>query len=139
MPLPQDECTNPTTGLLAARDAREPRRTVLRQEVVTPGYTTTDDWGTDGDDSKHLGIPHYNIPGYFEGRAGFPADGSDPAVVDLIFFDFIETRLLGLLGAPYTKADVECYIDCHFTSQDYMLPYAKLAWQANKDNCPLGN
>lgn len=69
----------------------------------------------------------------------------------------IETRLLALLGAPYTKADVECYIDCHFTSQgalpflpfllaaanrfdlDYMIPYAKLAWAANVDNCPLGN
>lgn len=87
MPLPQDECTNPTSGLLTRRDLREPRGTVLRQEVVTPGYTTKDDWGTDGDDSKHLGIPHYKTPGYFEGRAGFPKDGSDPAVVDVIFFD----------------------------------------------------
>jgi hypothetical protein len=51
---------------------------------------------------------------------------------------------------------VQCYIDCSFTSQgkhaplascsfmaqrltglDFMLPYAKLAWAANKDNCPV--
>ncbi|CEJ93230.1 hypothetical protein VHEMI08838 [[Torrubiella] hemipterigena] len=138
MRFPEDDCTNPAAGLLTRREMRQPRGAVLRQEIVTPGYTTTDAWGTDGDDSKHLGIPHYPIPGNYETRANFPKDGSDPATVDLIFFDFIEKDVVKLLGAPYTQADVECYIDCHFSSQDYMIPYAKLAWSANKDNCPVG-
>lgn len=40
-----------------------------------------------GDDTKHSKIPHFRIPGYYEARAGFPADGSDPKVVDVVFFD----------------------------------------------------
>ncbi|KND85018.1 hypothetical protein TOPH_09303, partial [Tolypocladium ophioglossoides CBS 100239] len=114
------------------------------------------------------------IPSYWEARAAFPQDGSNPDKVDLIFFDLyvqrpgasweagtltdpcsIESNVLADLGAGYTKDMVQCYIDCSFTSQgkaehapdsdvvvanesvDFMLPYAKLAWAANKDNCPV--
>ena len=48
MPVPQDECTNPTLGYMSRRDLREARGVVRRQETVVPGYTTQDDWGTDG-------------------------------------------------------------------------------------------
>lgn len=40
-----------------------------------------------GDDTEHTGIPNYNLPGYWESRAGFPSDNSNPEKVDLIFFD----------------------------------------------------
>lgn len=40
-----------------------------------------------GDDSEHSDIPYYELPGYWESRAGFPEDGSDPESVDVIFFD----------------------------------------------------
>ncbi|PHH62939.1 hypothetical protein CDD81_6572 [Ophiocordyceps australis] len=88
MPVPQDECTNPTLGYLRAHDAhQEPRGIVRRQESVVPGYVTSDDWGTDGDDTMHSGIPYYDLAGYWETRASFPQDGSNPSTVDLIFFD----------------------------------------------------
>lgn len=48
MPIPQDECTNPTLGYLSRREMRESHGVIRRQEVVTSGYTTKDDWGTDG-------------------------------------------------------------------------------------------
>ncbi|OAQ95111.1 ser/thr protein phosphatase family [Purpureocillium lilacinum] len=137
MPVPQDECTDPTLGYMSRRDLRETRGVVRRQETVVPGYVTKDDWGTDGDDTEHSEIPNYSIPPYWEARASFPKDGSNPDKVDLIFFDFIETNVLNDLGAGYTKDMVKCYIDCSFTSQDFMLPYAKLAWQENKYNCPV--
>jgi hypothetical protein len=40
----------------------------------------------------HSGIPNYSIPPYFEARASFPKDGSDPDKVDLIFFDLYVPR-----------------------------------------------
>lgn len=84
--MPQDECTNPTLGYLTRREMREHYGPIRRQEVVTPGYVTKDDWGTDGDDSVHTAIPNYPIPGYYEARGGFPTEGN-PDVVDVVFFD----------------------------------------------------
>ncbi|KID89232.1 hypothetical protein MGU_03917 [Metarhizium guizhouense ARSEF 977] len=136
--IPSDECTNPTLGHMSRRDMREPRGIVRRQDAVVPGYTTEDDWGTDaGDDTQHSDIPSFSIPGYWEARASFPQDGSNPDKVDLIFFDFIQNHVLADLGAGFTADMVHCYINCTFTSQDFMLPYAKLAWQENVDNCPI--
>ncbi|POR39355.1 Uncharacterized protein TPAR_00423 [Tolypocladium paradoxum] len=137
MAVPRDSCTDPTLGYLTRREMREFRGVVRRQEVVVPGYVTSDDWGTDGDDTAHSKIPNYRIPSYFEARVSFPKDGSSPDKVDLVFFDFIENNILSTLGAGYTKDMVQCYVDCNFSSQDFMLPYAKLAWAANKDNCPV--
>lgn len=173
MRVPSDECTNPTLGHMTRRDMREPRGIVRRQEAVVPGYTTKDDWGTDGtilssfcsippsnppagDDTEHSEIPSYPIPGYWEARASFPQDGSSPSVVDLIFFDLygvpcpwpfcpvrpltpcsIQSHVLADLGAGYTPDMVQCYINCTFTSQDFMLPYAKLAWGGDTENCPM--
>ncbi|KAF5138624.1 Secreted protein [Metarhizium anisopliae] len=135
---------------MSRRDMREPRGIVRRQDAVVPGYTTEDDWGTDGtfllcrsslwrrlliykagDDTQHSDIPSFSIPGYWEARASFPQDGSNPDKVDLIFFDFIQNHVLADLGAGFTADMVHCYINCTFTSQDFMLPYAKLAWQEN--------
>ncbi|KFG82166.1 putative calcineurin-like phosphoesterase [Metarhizium anisopliae] len=135
--IPSDECTNPTLGHISRRDMREPRGIVRRQDAVVPGYTTEDDWGADGDDTQHSDIPSFSIPGYWEARASFPKDGSSPDKVDLIFFDFIQSHVLADLGAGFTADMVHCYINCTFTSQDIMLPYAKLAWQENVDNCPI--
>lgn len=88
MAVPQDECTNPTLGYLSRRELRskEPRGPIRRQEVVTPGYVTTDDWGSDGDDTLHTEIPFYRMPGYYESRGGFPDEG-EPEVVDVVFYD----------------------------------------------------
>ncbi|KAH6604232.1 hypothetical protein Trco_007678 [Trichoderma cornu-damae] len=136
MPVPRDSCTDPSLGYLTRREMRESHGVVRRQEIVTSGYVTTDDWGSDGDDTEHSHIPNYSLPGYWQAQANFP-EGKDPEAVDLIFFDFIESLVLADLGANYTAAMVSCYIDCSFTSQDFMLPYAKLAWQDNINNCPL--
>lgn len=87
MAVPQDECTNPTMGNLTPREMRERRGPVRRQEVITPGYVTKDDWGTDGDDTNHTAVPFMRNPGYYEARGGFPAGGSSPEVVDVVFYD----------------------------------------------------
>ena len=100
-----------------------------------------DDFGTDGDDTIHSAIPYYTQPNYFEANASFPTDGSTPATVDLVFLDFIDTDVVAALknaGATYTLADVSYYLPKTFTTNSYLPAYAKLAWQANVPNCPVG-
>lgn len=60
MAIPRDECTNPTLGYMSQRDVAETHGTVRRQEIVTPGYVTSDDWGTDGKLIHHQTL---NLPG----------------------------------------------------------------------------
>lgn len=119
-------------------------KVIRRQAVVTtPGYTTSDDFGTDGDDTVHSSIPSYSYPNYFGAQANFPADGSTPATVDLIFLDYIVPDVLlalSKLGLTYAKTDVTYYLPINFTTNSYLPAYAKIApdWQAKVPNCPVG-
>lgn len=140
--LERDSCIDPTLGAVTASTDLKPRGVTRRSQVVTPGYVTTDDFGTGGDDTPHSVIPNYNVPQYVQGEGGFPA-GAAPANVDLIFLDFIADSVLqalGILGGKYTVADVSYYLPNTgpnmFTTQQYLLAYAKIAWQANVPNCP---
>jgi hypothetical protein len=114
---------------------------VRRQDVVTPGYITTDDFGTDGDDTVHNKIPNYSQPNAFQANASFPTDGSTPATVDLVFYDFIQPNILTALksiGAALVSSDVQTYMPKSFTSNSVLPAYAKSTWQANVPNCPVG-
>lgn len=86
MPAAPDLCVDPVFGPLSARDDGGAPAVRRRQVVVdpVPGYTTTDDFGTDGDDTAHSAIPSYQIPDFFQGIAGAAADAD---VVDLVFVD----------------------------------------------------
>ena len=47
-----DACVNPDVAPLSSmevRDSTKPRGVTRRQVVETPGYSTTDDFGTDGE------------------------------------------------------------------------------------------
>jgi hypothetical protein len=115
-------------------------RVVKRQSVVTPGYTTTDDFGTDGDDTIHSSIPDFFVTNDIQANASFPATGN-PTVVDVIFLDFIAPNVIAALakaGASYTTADVSYYLPPTFTTNSYLPAYAKVAWQAGVPNCPVG-
>lgn len=88
---------------------------------LTPGYTTTDDAGSDGDDTVHAPIKFYRVPNALESRVGFPplrTDGSeesaDPVSVDLVYVDFIESYILlalKFLGTDYAEQDTDVYMD----------------------------
>jgi len=154
MPLPRaplDSCTDPDFGFLHSEHDHEEelkRNTGItrRQTVVTPGYVTSDDFGTDGDDTPHSSIPFFEVPNYVGGNASFPDDGSllgDNDPVDVVFLDFFASDVvsaLAAMGATYTTADVESYVDPSFNAQSYMPAYAKItpSWQANVPNCPVG-
>jgi hypothetical protein len=92
MPVERDICVDPIVEPRSEikRDNRllGNLRGATRRQVVdlVPGYTTTDDWGTDGDDTAHSQIPYYSVPDFFQGAAGFDANG-EADVVDVVFVD----------------------------------------------------
>ncbi|KAG0703328.1 Metallo-dependent phosphatase-like protein [Suillus ampliporus] len=78
---------------------------------LTLGYVTTDSCPGAGDDTLHMALPYYSIPDFI---GSSPLNVTDNTPVDLVFVDFIETQLLGILnglqnGKNYTAADVSLY------------------------------
>lgn len=112
-----------------------------RSPALTPGYVTTDDFGTDGDDTPHSKIPFYPQPNDVQANASFPATGL-PDTVDLVFLDFIGAKYvipaLNKVGGQYTAADIKPYLPKTFTTNSYLPEYAKRFWQAGVPNCPVG-
>jgi hypothetical protein len=143
MPQVKDSCMDPTIGLVTGETGElRARGHTRRQTVVTPGYTTTDDFGSDGDDTPHSTIHSYAQPNYAAGNASFPTDGTTPATVDVIFLDYFASTVVSVLnklgGTTYTTANVQYYMPPNFTTQSYLPLYAQKYWQANVPNCPVG-
>lgn len=126
------------------RRSRQGGRLIRRQSTTpTPGYLTVDDFGNDGDDTIHSAIPHYAQPNDLQANGSFPLDGSLPKTVDLIFLDFIASYIVNALnsadvGGNFSLSQVSYYMDKKFTTNSYLPAYAKIAWQANMPNCPIG-
>ena len=89
---------------------------------LTPGYTTVDDAGNDGDDTLHSRIKFYRVPNCIESRINFPGSSNssesdkadDPDTVDLLYGNFIENFILlalKFLGSDYNLGDTEPYAD----------------------------
>ena len=82
---------------------------------LTPGYTTTDDAGKDGDDTMHSPIMFYKVPNCIESRIGFPAtDAEEPETVDLVYVDFIQSYILlalKFLATDYNEDDTHVYME----------------------------
>ena len=116
------------------RRSKQGGRLIRRQSTApNPGYTTKDDFGTDGDDTVHSAIPNFSQPNDLQANASFPLDGSMPETVDLVFLDFIASYIVDALNQPdvggdFSLSQVEYYIDESFTTNSYLPAYAKVAW-----------
>lgn len=148
-----DTCLDPTLGHISGlqkdlntRDPKASTRGIIRRQTTSliPGYNTTDDFGTDGDDTPHTSIPYYTQPDDLQANASFPTNGSLPAFVDLVFLDYIGEDYvipaLQGLGANYTLEDLTYYLPESFTTNDYLPAYAKqeASWQVDMPDCPVG-
>jgi hypothetical protein len=141
--LGYDECDNPSPH--SGIDLLQPKslfRRVLDAGDPTPGYTTCDDLGDDGDDTPHSEIPEYTQPAHVQATAAFPVDGL-PDTVDLIFSDFLGGRIAVALNAEhpsknYTTNDTRLYTPEDFTTNSFIPAYASMTWQDNINNCPIG-
>jgi len=98
---------------------------------LTPGYTTHDDAGSDGDDTLHAPITFYRVPNCLESRIDFPPPPPPPSLspsainnnttdpdpettVDVIYVDFIEEYILlalKFLGTDYAQGDTEVFME----------------------------
>ena len=99
---------------------------------LTPGYTTTDDGGDEGDDTLHSPITFYRVPNCIESEVDFPNSGRDPETVDLVFLEFVQAWVLialNLLGLEYKIADTEVFME----GQDFttmMAHWVEENWKA---------
>ena len=96
---------------------------------LTPGYTTVDDAGADGDDTLHARISMYRVPNCIEALVGAEGsataatpsasdhDGgndSEPQSVDLVFLSFIQPWILlalRFLGGEYGEGDTRAWAE----------------------------
>ncbi|KAI0167447.1 phosphoprotein phosphatase [Pestalotiopsis sp. NC0098] len=141
MPVERDICVNPVTAPLLSRDMEahvHVNSAITRRQVVdlVAGYTTTDDFGTDGDDTAHSAIPYYEVPDFFQGAGGFGDEGCTDTA-DVIFLDFIQSDVLAILGSDYSDSNVNYYINSTFSTRDYLPLFVEQSdiFQANIDNC----
>lgn len=145
MPLTaRDTCVDPFVAPLAnveTRDYAHKHAGHIRRQTteLTQGYVTTDAFGSDGDDTAHTAIPDYDYPNFFQALGGFPANGSLPDVVDLIFIDYIASDILDYLGSDYSEDDVSYYINENFSTRTYLPLYVQSSelFQQNVDNCTI--
>lgn len=91
IPFEFDLCVDPIVAPLMTRYGTShvhAFEAVTRRQVVdlVPGYTTTDDFGSDGDDTTHSPILYHNLPQYYQGAAGFGPEGCT-GVADVVFVD----------------------------------------------------
>jgi hypothetical protein len=145
--MDRDTCIDPPLTFQydgMTRRSMQGGRLIRRQSTApTPGYTTTDDFGDDGDDTVHSKIPNYSQPNDLQANASFPIDGSLPKTVDLVFLDFIASYIVHALNTPdvggkFSLSQVSYYMEKSFTTNSYLPAYAKVAWQNNVPNCPVG-
>jgi hypothetical protein len=148
-----DTCIDPLLARAMSSDSQKrsdaPFGRIVRRQTygggeLTPGYTTSDDFGDDGDDTIHSEIAYYEQPNDLQAEANFPSDGSDPEKVDLIFLDFIASYVIDALkqaGKTYDESEVKYYLPKTFTTNSYLPAYAKAnkKWQKNVPDCPVGD
>ncbi|KAJ7272004.1 Metallo-dependent phosphatase-like protein [Mycena haematopus] len=96
---------------------------------LTLGYVTSDSCPGAGDDTPHTPLAFFNIPDFIASAA--PAGLADDAPVDLVFVDFIEAQLIGIVNGlqsakVYTTADVSLYTEV--LASEALGIYAQQAW-----------
>ena len=107
---------------------------------LIPGYTTSDDLGSDGDDTIHTKIDFYNVPNCIQAAVGFSLgdDKEQPETVDLVFNEFIQNFVLlslKYLGENYDVKDTATYLDGKsFTA--VLRDWVEANWHSDAQVCP---
>lgn len=126
--------------LIPAIDANAQNPLLAADPALTPGYTTYDDAGSDGDDTIHAPITFYHVPNCIQAAVGFdPADetAQEPQVVDVMYNEFIQKWVLMALqyvGEGYTSDDTEVY-DGGKSFTEIMTEWVVQHW-ATEGECP---
>lgn len=84
------------------------------EPALTPGYTTKDDAGSDGDDTMHSPISFYRVPNVIQSRIDPTSQTDDPKKVDVVYIEYIQPWLLlafRFLDLDYTIKDTAVYME----------------------------
>lgn len=113
-----------------------------KDHSLTPGYTTHDDAGSDGDDTIHSPIQFYEVPNCIQAPVGFDpssTSGDDkPDTVDLIYNEFIQKYIimaLEYLGEKHEEGDTDNYFPGKGFTQ-IMTEWVKEHWGVDGKKCP---
>ena len=114
---PVEQRSYPTDIIVEALrgDYDRARQTLLNLEPeLTPGYTTKDDAGSDGDDTLHEPISFYRVPNVIQSRIDPPSQIGDPETVDVVYIEFIQPWVLmalRYLDLDYSIEDTAIYME----------------------------
>jgi 2',3'-cyclic-nucleotide 2'-phosphodiesterase (5'-nucleotidase family) len=101
---------------------------------LTPGYTTKDDAGSDGDDTAHAPISFYRVPNIIQSQIDPPSQGETPELIDVVYIEFIERWILlafRFLDLDYSIKDTAVYME----GENLTTLLAKWVTANWKDNC----
>jgi 2',3'-cyclic-nucleotide 2'-phosphodiesterase (5'-nucleotidase family) len=114
---------------------------------LTPGYTTVDQVGRDGDDTIHSPVSFYRVPnciqalihGVESSPSGdlFYQNTTDPDTVDLVYVDFIEPYVA--LAAKFSGLDVDFEKDIDVYMKGTSLTNLILDWVKEHWKCDDGH
>lgn len=92
----------------------DPQEPLKHDKPPSPGYTTKDDAGTDGDDTIHSPIEYFQVPNCIQTEVDYLEKDEPPKSVDLIYNEFLEPWVilaLKFLGQSYDKKDTLSFMD----------------------------
>ncbi|EJD02042.1 uncharacterized protein FOMMEDRAFT_20830 [Fomitiporia mediterranea MF3/22] len=95
---------------------------------LTLGYVTSDACPGVGDDVPHTPLPFFSIPDFI---GSVPPNVTDDTPIDLVFVDFIESQLIGILNmvsnaTTFTSAEVQPYSP--ILANQVLGVFAQAAW-----------
>lgn len=94
-----------STGNLALKKKQCPR---VNEPFLTPGLTTSDDYGCDGDDTPHNTLDEFSIPNVVQSEE-LVSENPD-SLVHFVFYSFLKPNVLEALNA---LAGGDSYQDFH--------------------------
>ncbi|KAL5335671.1 Metallo-dependent phosphatase-like protein [Aspergillus crustosus] len=103
------------------------------QLEVVPGYTTTDDLGSDGDDTIHSKINFYPAPNCIHALI-FKAESAVPKSIDLVYVDFIEPYVAA--AAKFARLEVDVPRESAIYMPHTTLTDLIINWVKNNWGCP---
>lgn len=104
---------------------------------LTPGYTTIDDLGEDGDDTLHSQIAFYDVPNCIQAPVNFELD-NPPEAVDLVYNEFVQPWVLlamKYLGVKVGEEDVGDWMG-NTTFTDVIRMWVEGNWDVKTEKCP---
>ncbi|KAL4790082.1 Metallo-dependent phosphatase-like protein [Aspergillus venezuelensis] len=103
------------------------------QLTIIPGYTTTDDIGTDGDDTVHSNIDFYQIPNCIDALT-LDTRSTVLETVDLVYIDFIQPYVALAAKFAGLGIDVPRESDVYMpgkTFTDLIIDWVKANWSCH--------